>query len=50
MGIFRYTLNRAVQGLLLILATMILLFLLVHLAPGDPVTALVGDYPRHSRI
>ena len=46
MGIFRYTLNRAVQGLLLILATMIFLFLLVHLAPGDPIMALVGDYPH----
>jgi peptide/nickel transport system permease protein len=46
MGILKYTLNRAVQGLLLVIATMVFLFLLVHLAPGDPITALVGDYPH----
>lgn len=41
----RYLLARLAASLLLIVAVVVVNFLLVHSVPGDPVQALVGDYP-----
>lgn len=41
----RYAAIRIAQAIPLILAVMCINFLLVKLAPGDPVTALVGEFP-----
>ena len=38
----RYTLNHLLQGLALVLAVVVLNFLLVHAAPGDPVETIAG--------
>jgi peptide/nickel transport system permease protein len=42
MGFLRVLLNRVVQGLLLVLAVVVLNFVLVHAAPGDPVETIAG--------
>ncbi len=39
-----YIARRVVQALPLIVAVIVLNFLIVHLAPGDPVNILVGEY------
>ena len=39
-----YVARRLVQAVPLILAVIVLNFLIVHLAPGDPVNVLVGEY------
>jgi peptide/nickel transport system permease protein len=41
----RYICVRIVQALPLMLGVVIITFFIVHLAPGDPVQAIVGDYP-----
>lgn len=41
----RYVLKRLAYGVPLILGVVCLNFVLIHLAPGDPVNALVGDFP-----
>ncbi|MEJ7688286.1 MAG: ABC transporter permease [Variovorax sp.] len=38
----RYTLSRLLQGLALVLAVVVLNFILVHAAPGDPVETIAG--------
>jgi peptide/nickel transport system permease protein len=42
---WRYVLGRLAQVPPLVLAIAALLFAIIHLAPGDPVQALVGDFP-----
>lgn len=42
MAILRWWLARVLQGLLLVLAVVVLNFVLVHAAPGDPVETLAG--------
>lgn len=42
MKALRYTLNHLLQGLALVLAVVVLNFLLVHAAPGDPVETIAG--------
>ncbi len=41
----RYFLSRLAWAFPIVLAILILSFLMVHLVKGDPVTALVGDFP-----
>ena len=41
----RYVLSRVVAALVLLAVVTILNFLLTHVLPGDPVTALVGQFP-----
>lgn len=41
----RYVLGRVLQVPALVLAIVAIIFTIVHLAPGDPVQALVGDFP-----
>jgi len=38
----RYTLNHVLQGLALVIAVVVLNFVLVHAAPGDPVETIAG--------
>ncbi|MBE7420451.1 MAG: ABC transporter permease [Ideonella sp.] len=38
----RYTLTHVLQGLALVMAVVVLNFLLVHMAPGDPVETIAG--------
>src|SRR5918996_5495155 len=40
-----YVARRLAAGVPLVLGVVTLVFLLVHAAPGDPVQALVGDFP-----
>lgn len=40
-----YTLERLLNAVPLILGVIVVNFILVSLAPGDPVTALIGEYP-----
>ena len=42
MGALRYLLSRLLQGLALVLAVVVLNFILVHAAPGDPVETIAG--------
>ncbi|WP_219216745.1 ABC transporter permease [Variovorax boronicumulans] len=42
MNLARRTLSRLLQGLVLVLAVVVLNFLLVHAAPGDPVETIAG--------
>src|SRR5215218_6117881 len=39
------TLGRLVQSFLLVLVAIVVVFLLIQAAPGDPLTALDGDFP-----
>lgn len=41
----RYILSRLGWGVLIVLAILILNFLIVHMVPGDPLDALLGDFP-----
>src|SRR3954468_10549013 len=41
----RFILRRLAEALPLLLAVIVLNFLIIHLAPGDPVQALIGDFP-----
>jgi peptide/nickel transport system permease protein len=41
----QYLLSRIGWGLLIILAILVLNFLIVHMVPGDPLHALLGDFP-----
>jgi peptide/nickel transport system permease protein len=41
----RFILRRALYALPLIFVVIVMMFTLLHLIPGDPVQALVGDYP-----
>jgi peptide/nickel transport system permease protein len=41
----RYILERALQAVPLLAGVIVVNFVLIHLAPGDPVQALVGDFP-----
>ena len=43
--LWRYVLGRLVQAVPLLLGIVIVNFLLIALAPGDPVTVLLGEYP-----
>ena len=40
-----YVLSRLGWGVVIILAILILNFLIVHMVPGDPLAALLGDFP-----
>ena len=40
---FRYILRRALQAIPLLLGAAIITFVLIHLAPGDPIVALAGE-------
>ncbi|MBX7212671.1 MAG: ABC transporter permease [Thermoflexales bacterium] len=42
---WRYILKRLAQALPVVLGVIVFNFTLIQLAPGDPVTLLVGDYP-----
>jgi peptide/nickel transport system permease protein len=42
---WRHVLGRLLQVPPLVLAIALVLFTIIHLAPGDPVQALVGDFP-----
>lgn len=44
-GVLRYSLGRAAQSIPLLLAVVCAAFALVKASPGDPVTALAGDFP-----
>lgn len=44
-GLPEYVLGRTLQAVPLVLGLVTLVFVLVHLAPGDPTLALVGDFP-----
>ena len=41
----RYLIARLAWAVPIVLAILIINFLIVHLVPGDPVQALVGDFP-----
>lgn len=41
----RYLLSRLAWGALIVLAILVLNFLIVHMVPGDPLDALLGDFP-----
>jgi peptide/nickel transport system permease protein len=41
----RYALVRSIHSLILVLAAIVAIFLVVRLLPGDPVTAITGEYP-----
>jgi peptide/nickel transport system permease protein len=43
--LWRYIAGRFVQAIPLLLGIVVLNFLLISLAPGDPVTVLLGEYP-----
>lgn len=43
--LWRYILGRLLQALPLLLGIIVVNFLLMALAPGDPVTVLLGEYP-----
>lgn len=44
-GLALYTLQRLVQAIPLLLGVVVVNFTLIQLAPGDPATILIGDYP-----
>jgi len=41
----KFILRRAVQAVPLLLGVVVVNFTIIHLAPGDPITVLVGDFP-----
>jgi ABC-type dipeptide/oligopeptide/nickel transport system permease component len=43
--LLKYTLRKLLQVPVIVLAVVLLMFLLIQLAPGDPVAALIGDAP-----
>ncbi len=45
-----YVLKRLLQAIPLVLGVVVFNFILIQLAPGDPVTLLVGDYPAIKRF
>ena len=45
MSLLSYTLRRLLHAIPLLLAVAVLNFCLIAAAPGDPVTALIGDFP-----
>ncbi len=44
-GLAIYALRRALNAIPLILGVVVVNFVLIALAPGDPVTSLIGEYP-----
>jgi peptide/nickel transport system permease protein len=44
-GLARYTLLRLLQAIPLLLGVIVVNFVLIQMAPGDPATILIGDYP-----
>lgn len=44
-GLARYIVRRLVNAVPLLLGVVVVNFVLISLAPGDPVTALIGEYP-----
>ena len=40
-----YVLSRLASGAVIVLAILVLNFLIVHMTPGDPLHALLGDFP-----
>ena len=49
MNFARSLLSRVLQGLALVLAVVVLNFVLVHAAPGDPVETIAGASGAKSR-
>lgn len=41
----RFILRRLAEAVPLLLAVIVVNFLIIHLAPGDPINALIGDFP-----
>lgn len=41
----RFIFRRLAEALPLLLAVVVLNFLIIHMAPGDPIQALIGDFP-----
>jgi len=41
----RYLLARIAWAVPIVLAILVINFLIIHVVPGDPVQALVGDFP-----
>ncbi|MGD9942140.1 MAG: ABC transporter permease [Burkholderiaceae bacterium] len=41
----RYVLSRLLWGAVIVLLILVLNFLVIHLVPGDPLDALLGDFP-----
>src|SRR5689334_20692954 len=41
----RFILSRVIWGVLSIVGILIVNFTIIHLVPGDPVAAIVGEYP-----
>lgn len=39
----RYVVRRLVQSLFLLLGVAVITFVLIHVAPGDPIVALAGE-------
>lgn len=44
-GLWRYALGRLINALPLVLGVIVVNFVLISLAPGDPVTSLIGEFP-----
>ena len=45
LGLGGYVLKRVLQAIPLLLGVVVISFAIIHLAPGDPIQALVGDFP-----
>lgn len=45
LGLGGYILQRLLQAIPLLLGVVVISFTIIHLAPGDPIQALVGDFP-----
>src|SRR3990172_9550503 len=45
LGLVRFVMRRIGQAVPLLLGVVVVNFLIIQLAPGDPVQALVGDFP-----
>ncbi|GHE36107.1 transporter [Streptosporangium violaceochromogenes] len=45
LGTARFAVSRLLQSLGLLLGVVMVMFLLIRMAPGDPVQAMVGDFP-----
>lgn len=44
-SIWNMVAHRALAGIVLIFAVVLIAFVLIHIAPGDPLDAIIGDYP-----